>query len=146
MIFLTETKCKIRFIYGRESADRAEPDFDVIFLVFLRPIYCDLKLCYGKKLDSCSKYMCGKVCTYFCLDHSSIIWAYLKVDTFYPPSEPFLRLIFACFWFLMSYYEYMCYQMLSSVARRPQTAFETQNKTLISQLAPSMFTKVYHKY
>ena len=48
MIFLTESKCKIRFIYGRKSADRAEPDFDVIFLVFLRPIYYDLKFCNGK--------------------------------------------------------------------------------------------------
>ena len=48
VIFLSETKCKINFIYGRKSADRTEPDFDVIFLVFLRPNYCDLELCYDK--------------------------------------------------------------------------------------------------
>ena len=93
VIFLSDTKCKINFEYGRKSADHTEPDFDVIFLGFLRPFYGGL---------------------YFCLDHSSIK-GLLKVDTFYPflhicsDSEPFLRLILPSFGFLCRIMNTQCY-------------------------------------
>ena len=45
VIFLSETKCKIRFIYGRKSADRTEPHFGVIFFVFLSTFFGNLEVC-----------------------------------------------------------------------------------------------------
>ena len=35
-------------IYGRKSADRTKPHFDVIFFVFLNTFFGNLKVCYAK--------------------------------------------------------------------------------------------------
>ena len=44
----------------------------IFVLFFLRPIFCDRDLCHGKNWKSFWKYMPGEMCTYFCLNHSSI--------------------------------------------------------------------------
>ena len=63
------------------------------------------------KIERVSENLCVAKCVHTSVWTTLAIGACLKVDTFYPPSyncaeyQPFLRLLFHSFGFLMLYYE-----------------------------------------
>ena len=83
----------------------------IFVLFFLRPIYCDRELCHGKNWKSFWKYMPGEMCTYFCLDHSSIRGLFKGL--YISPSlahllwfTVFSKGLFFPVWGLMSYHDF----------------------------------------
>ena len=50
--------------YGRKSADRTKPHFDVIFFVFLSIYFGNLEVCYAKTFNIFWKYMSATWSTY----------------------------------------------------------------------------------
>ena len=58
--------------YGRKSADRTKPYFDVTFFVFLSSCFGNLEVGYAKTVNIFWKYMSATLTTYLCFDHSSI--------------------------------------------------------------------------
>ena len=62
------TKCS----YGRKSAARTKPYFDVTFFVFLSSCFGNLEVGYAKTVNIFWKYMSATLTTYLCFDHFSI--------------------------------------------------------------------------
>ena len=58
--------------YGRKSADRTKPHFDVIFFVFLSTYFGNLEVCCAKTFNIFWKYMSARLSTYLCFDQSFI--------------------------------------------------------------------------
>ena len=73
-------------IYGRKSADRTKPHFDVIFFVFLSTYFGNLEVCCAKTFNIFWKYMSARSSTYLCFDRSFIGGLFN-----YPYILPFLK-------------------------------------------------------
>ena len=72
--------------YGRKSADRTKPHFDVIFFVFLSTYFGNLEVCCAKTFNIFWKYMSARLSTYLCFDQSFIGGLFN-----YPYILPFLK-------------------------------------------------------
>ena len=73
-------------LYGRKSADRTKPHFDVIFFVFLSTYFGNLEVCCAKTFNIFWKYMSARLSTYLCFDQSFIGGLFN-----YPYILPFLK-------------------------------------------------------
>ena len=94
--------------YGRKSAVRTKPEFDVTFLVTFGTLFRWLRVVLWQKLKQFLKKIWVGKCVHTSVWTTHALGAYLKARTFYSSSnissdsQPFLKLFFAWFWFLMS--------------------------------------------